>query len=222
MLVSLHWHSALFRNTINLKPVVGTYGRRHSSVQCKKHPGKFPLDFPFIAYLLNPNYEKPAKCSLSFRRDKFLSILWKNWLVSKYTALLSKLIFRKKGKNKSKFRMVNLCNGGTKDFAELWEIIQLKIWTHFFIRQTKLFWIKLKYCSQTCSNRDLCKMITCLRRPILSLPRQIVIQLLLYKTTTCLMRPLFFVSQRKNSPSKTTIKRLYPAKKCDTIVRSSA
>ena len=29
--------------------------------------------------------------------------------------------------------MVNLCNGGTKDFVELWEIIHLKISTHFSI-----------------------------------------------------------------------------------------
>ena len=31
--------------------------------------------------------------------------------------------FQKKGKNKSKFWIVNLCNGETKDFRELWEII---------------------------------------------------------------------------------------------------
>ena len=30
------------------------------------------------------------------------------------------------GKNKSKFWIVNLRNGGTKDFVELWEIIHLK------------------------------------------------------------------------------------------------
>ena len=54
--------------------------------------------------------------------------------------------------------MVNLCNDVTKDFAELWEIILLKIWTHFSIRQSKLFWINLKYYNQTCSNDHLCKM----------------------------------------------------------------
>ena len=53
--------------------------------------------------------------------------------------------------------MVNLCNGGTKDFVELWEIILMKIWIHFPIRQTKLFWINLKHYSQTCSNDRLCK-----------------------------------------------------------------
>ena len=43
------------------------------------------------------------------------------------------------GKNKPKFWMVHLRNGGTKDFVELWEIIHLKISTHFNIRQMKLF-----------------------------------------------------------------------------------
>ena len=36
-------------------------------------------------------------------------------------------LFPKKGKNKSKFHIVNLCNGKTKDFVELLEIIHLKI-----------------------------------------------------------------------------------------------
>ena len=30
---------------------------------------------------------------------------------------------------KSNFWIVNLCNGGTTDFVELWEVIQLNIWT---------------------------------------------------------------------------------------------
>ena len=75
--------------------------------------------------------------------------------------------------------MVNLGNGGTKDFVELWEIMRLKIWTHFSIRQTKLFWINLKHYSQ--------------RRPILSLSKQIPLQSLLYKTTTCLTQPATFI-----------------------------
>ena len=53
--------------------------------------------------------------------------------------------------------MMNLCNGGAKDFMVLWEIIHLKIWTRFSIRQTKLFWINSKYYSQTCSNDHLFK-----------------------------------------------------------------
>ena len=44
--------------------------------------------------------------------------------------------------------MVNLGNGETKDFVELQEIMHLKIWTHFSIRQMKLFWIILKHYSQ--------------------------------------------------------------------------
>ena len=37
------------------------------------------------------------------------------------------LVSQKRQKNKAKFWIVNLCNGGTKDFVELWEIIHLKI-----------------------------------------------------------------------------------------------
>ena len=44
---------------------------------------------------------------------------------------------------------------------------------------------KNKY-SQTCSNNHLYKMITHPRQPMVSLPKQIPIQLLLYKTTICL------------------------------------
>ena len=36
--------------------------------------------------------------------------------ISKYTAMLSEFSFPNKGKNKSNFRMVNLCHGRTKDF----------------------------------------------------------------------------------------------------------
>ena len=97
--------------------------------------------------------------------------------------------FPKKGQNKSKFQMVNLCNAGTKDFAELWEVIHLKIWTYFSIRQTKLFWINLNHYSQTCSNDHLCKITTCLWQTMLSSHKQIPIQSLLYKTTTCLTQP---------------------------------
>ena len=149
---------------------------RNPPVYNEKPSQKFPSDFPFIAYLLNSNYEKSAECNPTFRRDKFFSILLKYWQVSKYTALLSKFSFPKKGnKNKSNFRMVNLCNGGTKDFVELWEIIHLKIWTHFSIKQTKLFWIKLKHCSQTCSNDHPCKTTTRLRWPMLSPLKQILV-----------------------------------------------
>ena len=79
--------------------------------------------------------------------------------------------------------MVNLGNGETKDFVELWEIMHLKIWTHFSIRQMKLFWINLKHYSQ--------------RPPMLSPTKQIPLQLLLYKTTTCLTRPMTFILSSK-------------------------
>ena len=154
------------------------------------------------------------------------SILPEYWQVSKYTALLGELSLssQKREKNKSKFWMINLCNGGTKDFVVLWEIIHLKIWTHFSIRQTKLFWIKLKHYSHTCSNDHLCKTTTHLRWPMLSPLKQTPIPSLLYKTTSCLTRPgtTFFVSQMKKNPSKKTTKKLYPGKKCGTSIRNNA
>ena len=103
--------------------------------------------------------------------------------------------------------MVNLRNCETKDFAELWKIIHLKIWTHFSIRQSKLFWINLKYYNQTCSNDHLCKMTTHLRQPMLNPPRQFLMQSLLCKTTTCLTWPAttFWVPNEK--------KKKYPAKR---------
>ena len=53
--------------------------------------------------------------------------------------------------------------------------------------------------SQTCSNDHLYKMTTDLRQPMLSLPKQIPIQSLLQKMTTCLTQPAttFFLSQMK-------------------------
>ena len=46
------------------------------------------------------------------------------------------------------------------------------------------------------------QMITSIRRPMLSPPKQIPIQSLLYKTTNCLTRPAtnFFVSQMEKKP----------------------
>ena len=123
---------------------------RDTPVYNEKTCQEFPLDFPFIAYLLNLNYEKSAECNSTFLSDKFFSILAKCWL---------------------------------------WEIIHLEIWTHFSIRQTKLFWINLKHYSQSCSNDHLCKTTTHLRRPMLSPPKPFPVQSLLYKTTTCLTWP---------------------------------
>ena len=105
--------------------------------------------------------------------------------------------------------MINLCNGGTKDFVELWGITHLKIWFHFSIRQTKLFWINLKNYTQTCSSDHLCKTATCLRRLILSLPKPIPIQSLLCKTAICLMQPTtFFCSEMKKAHLKQPLKTL--------------
>ena len=109
-----------------------------------------------------------------FLPDKFFSILPKYWRVSKYTAMLSEFSFPIKGKNKSYFRMVNSCNGGTKEFLWEWEIIHLDIWTQLKSLQSNMF-----------------------KRP------QIPVQLLLYKTTTCLTRPetTFFDSKMKKKTS---------------------
>ena len=56
-------------------------------------------------------------------------------------------------------------------------------------------------------------MITCLRQPTLSRPKQIPMQSLLYKTTTCLARPAttFFVSQMKKVLSKTYYYKILPS-----------
>ena len=75
--------------------------------------------------------------------------------------------------------------------------------------------------SQTCSNDHLSKTTTRLRRPVLSPPKQIPIQSLLYMTTTCLTRPattFFFISQMKKKLSKTTATKRYQAKKWETII----
>ena len=75
--------------------------------------------------------------------------------------------------------------------------------------------------SQTCSNNNLYKMTTHLRQPTLSLTKQIPIQMLLYKTTTCLMQPAtpYLVSQIKKKLSKTTTTKFYPAKKWEINMR---
>ena len=61
-----------------------------------------------------------------------------------------------------------------------------------------------------------------LRRPVLSLPKQIPIQLLLCKTATCLMRSAttFFFPRKKNL-SKTTTTQLNPLKKQETNIAES-
>ena len=71
---------------------------RYTPVYIEKNILEVPLDFPFIAYLLNSKYEKLAECNSTFKRDKFFFILLKYCQVSKYTALLSEFSFPKKAK----------------------------------------------------------------------------------------------------------------------------
>ena len=80
--------------------------------------------------------------------------------------------------------MVNLFNGGTKDFGELWEIIHLNIRTQL----TESITVKPVL------------ITTLFKRPMVSLPKEISIQSLLYKTMTSLRRPVntFFDSEMKN------------------------
>ena len=150
---------------------------------------------------------KSRQMQFYFPTGQFFSILPKYCQVSKYAALLSEFSFPRKGK----FWMVNLCNGGSKDFLELRENKHLKIWTHFSIKQTKLFWMKLKHYSQACSYDHLCRMTTFLRRPILSLPKQTPVQSWLYQTSTCLTRPtttfLSPIKPRLKQPLKTFIQK---------------
>ena len=74
--------------------------------------------------------------------------------------------------------MANLCNGGTKDFVELWKIIHLlNIWT-------QLTWsIAMKPVQNT----------TSVKPPMLSLPKQIPVKSLLFNATS----NHFFDSQLK-------------------------
>ena len=71
--------------------------------------------------------------------------------------------------------------------------------------------------SQTCSNDHLYKTTTRLRQPVLSQPKQIPVQLLLYKTTTCVTRPATTFFCLPNEKTLTATK-LYPAKKWKIII----
>ena len=83
------------------------------------------------------------------------------------------------------------------------------------ILKVVLFWIY----SQTCLYDHLYKTTTPLRQPMLSPPKPISIQLLLYKTTTCLTRAAttFFVPQMKKNLSKTTTAKLYPVTELEAM-----
>ena len=68
------------------------------------------------AYLFNSYYEKSEKCNPTFRQDNFFP---SSPNIEKSVG--TQRFFPKKGKNKSKFWILNLYNGGIKDFKELWE-----------------------------------------------------------------------------------------------------
>ena len=87
--------------------------------------------------------------------------------------------------------MVNLCNSGTKDLVELWEIVHLNIWTQLTLSIT----VKPVQTS------------TSVKRPMLSLPKQIPVPLLLSDATS---NHFFWLPNEKNL-SKTITTKLYPA-----------
>ena len=64
--------------------------------------------------------------------------------------------------------------------------------------------INLKHYSETCSKT------TSVKPPMLSLPKQILVKLLLFNATS----DHFFDSQLKKNLSKTTTTKLYPEKEC--------
>ena len=167
----------MFRNAISLK-LVGTYGHSYSNVQWKKHPRSSPRTFlSWHTFLTGTMKSRQNAVLLS---DETIFFPFRNIDKSVSTQCCqANLVSQKREENKSKFQMVNLGNGETKDFVELWEVMHLKIWTHFSIRQTKLFWITLKHYSQ--------------RPPMLSPSKQIPLQSLLCNTTTCLTRPATFI-----------------------------
>ena len=144
-----------------------------------------------------------------FLTGQFFSILPKYWQGSKYTAILSKFSFPKKGRELSlSFGWQIYVMVEQRILRSYGKLYTFKNLNSFSIRQTKLFWTNLKHYSQTCSNDHLCKTTTRLRWPLLSPPKQIPIQSLLCKTTTRLTRPAttFFVSHTKKNLSKTTTK----------------
>ena len=74
---------------------------------------------------------------------------------------------------------------------------------------------KEKY-SHTCSNNHPRKLTTCLGQPTLSPPKQITIQLLLYKMITCLTGP---VTTSFCLPDEKNLSKFYPVKKWETKIR---
>ena len=93
----------------------------------KKNILEVPLIFSFIAYLLNPNYEKSVESNPTFRQYIFFFILPKYLQVSKYTALLNKFSFPKKEK-----KIISLSFGWRiyvmVESRILWSYWKLYIW----------------------------------------------------------------------------------------------
>ena len=94
-------------------------------------------------------------------------------------------------------------------------------WLNTPLEYQKLCNLRTSKYNQTCSNNPLYKTATCLRRLTLSPPKQIPIQSLLSKMTTCLTWPAttFFVSQMKKNLSKTITTKFYPEKKWETNIK---
>ena len=99
-------------------------------------------------------------------------------------------------KKKHECKSNNAMGNWNKIFSSAWTVLMQ-------------MWIEQKYIySQTCPNNHFCKMTTHLRWPMLSPPRQIPMQPLLYKTTTCPTRPAttFFVPQMKKAVQNSNCK----------------
>ena len=104
-------------------------------------------------------------------------------------------------------------DGGVKYFLLTFLLTSMTQYYHYD------FQLKSNY-SQTCSNDHLYKMTSLLRQPPLSLQKQIPIQSLMCKTTTCLTTSdHFFVSQMDKNLSKTTTAKFYPSNKWERNIR---
>ena len=94
-------------------------------------------------------------------------------------------------------------------------------WLTFLLGSQTVILIVLLFSinSQTCLYDHLYKMTTRLRRPMLSPPKPVFIQLLLYKMTTRLtwLATTIFVPQRKKNLSKTTTAKLNPVTELEAM-----
>ena len=66
-------------------------------------------------YFFKSNYKKSEKCNPTFRQGNFFP-----FSLNIDNSVSTQRFFSKKGKNKS--WIVDICNGGIKDFVKLWEI----------------------------------------------------------------------------------------------------